>query len=114
MLTSVKACVKMLLVAGIPTFRLRSPVMAYSVCLYLIKGLALCNILYAKVVPGILGNNDFVSVVMSWLWLIGLLSSALSPILMLLDIRGFVAHMKEWLQFQVSINSLIIIIIIFT
>jgi hypothetical protein len=114
MLTSVNACVMMLLVADIPMFRLCSPVMAYSVCVYLIKVLASCNILYVKMVPEILENDDFVSVVINWLYLIGLLCSTLSPILMLLDIRRFVAYMKKWLQFQVSSNCLIINIIIFT
>jgi hypothetical protein len=107
----VKACV-MMFVAGVPKFRLRSPVMAYSVCLYLIKVLGLCNILYVKVVPGFFENDDFVSVVITWLCLTGLLSCTLSPILMLLDIPRFVAYMKKWLQLQVSTNIIIVIIII--
>jgi hypothetical protein len=94
-------------VADIPTFRLRSPVMAYCMCTYFIKVFSVYNILYIRVLPTIFQNDDFVSAVVSWVFLIGSLTCTLCPILIWVDIRRFVMYMKKWLQFQVPNNCVI-------
>jgi hypothetical protein len=98
-------------VADIPSFRLRSPVMAYCMCTYFIKVYSVYNILHIKVLPTIFQNDDFLSVVVSWFFLIGSLTCTLCPILIWVDIRRFVMHMKRWLQFQVPNNCTITFII---
>jgi hypothetical protein len=97
-------------VADIPTFRLRSPVMAYCMCTYFIKVFTAYKVLYTQVLPKIVQNDDFVSVVVSFVFLIGSFSCTFIPILIWLDIHRFVMYMKKWLQFQVPHNCVIIII----
>jgi hypothetical protein len=91
-------------VAGIPTFRLLSPIMAYSVCMYLFKVLTVYNTLRTNLLPRFVRTDDFVTIVITWVSFIGVLIYIFSPIFMWLDSRKFILHMKKWLQFQVPLH----------
>jgi hypothetical protein len=99
-------------VAGIPTFRILSPIMAYSVCMYFIKVFTVYKVSCTIVLPSFFRNDDFVTIIVTWVSLIGLFVCTFSSILMWLDSSKFILHMRKWLQFQVPVPNNCIIMII--
>ncbi|XP_021915038.1 gustatory and odorant receptor 21a-like isoform X2 [Zootermopsis nevadensis] len=85
---------------GVPSFRILSPIMAYSVCIYIFKMFTAYNMICTVVLPSFLRNDDFVNIIINWVSLIGLFILAFSSILMWLDSSKFILHMKKWSYFQ--------------
>ena len=86
--------------ARAPRFRLLSPVVAYSVCLYVLVLVSMyCNV--TDRMATFLDRRDFKGKIYI---LLRILVSALSmflPVFMALDTKKLVHYTSEWVQFQV-------------
>jgi hypothetical protein len=112
MLKSMNASFLMLYVAGVPEFKFFSPVMAYSACVFLVKVFTVYKIIRNVALPKIARQEDFISTVLNWLIICSALLCIVSPILLWLDSHKVSLHIKKWLQFQVTSNYILFIVII--
>jgi hypothetical protein len=96
--------------AGIPTFRLLSPLMVYSVLLYI--GLLVFsyfnvgNILFTLFEK----NNDFLTYTLNFLLLDAVIVSCCVPVLFWLDCPKYVRYLNRWTEVQVTFINISLII----
>ena len=87
--------------AGAPKFCLLSPVVAYSVCLYVLVLVSVyCNVTDRMAI--FLGRRDFNNKMYITLHIITSAFSMFLPIFMALDTKKFVHYTSEWVLFQVG------------
>jgi hypothetical protein len=87
--------------AGVPTFSLLSPLMAYSVLLH-IWLLAGAYFNTRDILFVLLGNNDdFLTYTFNALMLIAVIVSCWVPALFWLDSPKYVLYLNRWAEFQV-------------
>ena len=96
--------------AGIPTFRLRSPLMVYSLLLHI------CLLVVAYINGGdvlfiLLGkNHDFLTFTFNALMLSAVVLSYCVPVLFWFDCPKYVQYLNNWAEFQVTYNNISLMI----
>jgi hypothetical protein len=92
--------------AGIPTFRVLSPLMVYSVLL-LICLLVVAYFNTIDILLTLLGkNDDFLLFTFNALMLYGVAVSCCVPVLFWLDCPKYVQYLNRWEEFQVTYTSI--------
>ena len=88
--------------AGIPTFRVLSPLMVYSVLLH-IWLLVVAYFNTRDIFFILMGNNDdFLTHTFNALMLLAVVVSCCVPVLLWLDCPKYVQYLNSWSEFQVT------------
>jgi hypothetical protein len=89
--------------ADIPRWRLVSPVVAYSVCYYVVTTIATFLIFCRVAVDLYFRQNDFLSATILTSLVLATLMCLYTPLLCWMDIKRTVLYLEDWIQFQVKI-----------
>jgi hypothetical protein len=96
--------------AGIPTFRVLSPMMIYSVLLH-IGLLVVAYFNTGDILFTLLGkNDDFLKYTFKALMLLSVLVSCCVPVLFWLDCPKYVRYLNIWAEFQVTYTCISLMI----
>jgi hypothetical protein len=89
------------LIAGVPTFKVLSPIMVYSVCVYaLVNTTAYFAVTY-KIIPFFKNDDELENLVYVAMLILFVLNSVCVPVFMWLDAPKVVQYFEDWKKFQV-------------
>jgi hypothetical protein len=95
----------LLLIAGVPTFRALSPIMAYSISLYALVNTTTYFGVRAKIIPFFKKGDELEDIVYFVMLILVLVNFVCVPVLTWLDAPKAVQYLQKWKKFQVGTDG---------